>query len=328
MFISYAQNFEDVVLWRAFRDLSEGTYVDVGAADPNDDSVTRAFYDRGWSGVDIEPNPEFAARLRDQRPRDVVVESCVGGSGESSVLLHLVHGTGLSTVRSEFAERIDDPSLEIEAIRVPNRSLDEILETSGLLDRPIHFLKVDVEGAEQSVLSSIDLRRWRPWVVVVEATEPRSTTVSFNAWEHFLVDAGYLFCLFDGLNRFYVAVEHEELQSVLSAPANYFDQPFRSIVESRFHDEHARVVQSWDALNRDHLSLLGSYQNLETEHLDALSNHEKLEEVYRHSLDAYSRLEQIYADAIASYQRLESTYQGLLDSYHRQDALLKEVLGE
>ena len=54
-FISYAQNFEDVILWRAFKNLQNGFYVDVGANDPINDSVTQAFYEKGWRGINIEP---------------------------------------------------------------------------------------------------------------------------------------------------------------------------------------------------------------------------------------------------------------------------------
>jgi hypothetical protein len=43
MFVSYAQNFEDVMLWRAFRDVEQGFYVDLGAQDPLVDSVSLAF---------------------------------------------------------------------------------------------------------------------------------------------------------------------------------------------------------------------------------------------------------------------------------------------
>ena len=42
-FVSHAQNFEDVMLWRALGDVKQGFYVDVGAADPVDMSVTKAF---------------------------------------------------------------------------------------------------------------------------------------------------------------------------------------------------------------------------------------------------------------------------------------------
>ena len=47
-FISYAQNFEDVIQWLVLREVENGFYIDVGACSPYDDSVTRAFYERGW----------------------------------------------------------------------------------------------------------------------------------------------------------------------------------------------------------------------------------------------------------------------------------------
>jgi hypothetical protein len=43
VFESYAQNGEDVVLWRVLQNVENGTYVDVGAADPDDDGLREAF---------------------------------------------------------------------------------------------------------------------------------------------------------------------------------------------------------------------------------------------------------------------------------------------
>ena len=54
-FVSYAQNREDVVLYRALGHISGGRYVEVGANDPIADSVTYAFYERGWSGIEALP---------------------------------------------------------------------------------------------------------------------------------------------------------------------------------------------------------------------------------------------------------------------------------
>ena len=77
-FVSYAQNFEDVLLWRALGGVTDGFYIDVGAAHPDIDSVTRAFYDRGWSGINIEPTPEYSLRLAAARPRDVNLRLVLG----------------------------------------------------------------------------------------------------------------------------------------------------------------------------------------------------------------------------------------------------------
>src|ERR1700693_1107726 len=57
--ITYAQNFEDVRLWKALRDEPERFYVDVGAGHPVENSVTKLFSGRGWHGVNVEPGPNF-----------------------------------------------------------------------------------------------------------------------------------------------------------------------------------------------------------------------------------------------------------------------------
>ena len=56
-FVSYAQNFEDVMLWRALSHVDCGFYIDIGAHHPTIDSVSLAFYERGWTGIDVEPVP-------------------------------------------------------------------------------------------------------------------------------------------------------------------------------------------------------------------------------------------------------------------------------
>ena len=42
--VSYAQNFEDVILLRALRQVERGFYIDIGAQDPVHYSVTKMFY--------------------------------------------------------------------------------------------------------------------------------------------------------------------------------------------------------------------------------------------------------------------------------------------
>ena len=52
---SYAQEYEDIILYAIIGDVSDGFYIDVGAYDPVDISVTKYFYDKGWHGINIEP---------------------------------------------------------------------------------------------------------------------------------------------------------------------------------------------------------------------------------------------------------------------------------
>jgi hypothetical protein len=88
----------------------------------------------------------------------------------------------------------------------------------------IHFLKVDAEGGEEAVLRGMDFRRFRPWVVVVEATVPMSESRTTTGWQPLLTDADYCHVYFDGLNDFYLACEHMELAARLARPPNVFDE--------------------------------------------------------------------------------------------------------
>ena len=80
--------------------------------------------------------------------------------------------------------------------------MNRVLEERPLGE--ITILSVDVEGFEKQVLESIDLRRHRPLVIVVEACLPGTETPSYQAWEGLLLGAGYATAMSDGLNRYYV----------------------------------------------------------------------------------------------------------------------------
>jgi FkbM family methyltransferase len=231
--VSYAQNFEDVMLWRALRDVEHGFYIDVGAYDPDEDSVTRAFYDRGWHGINVEPHPEYHRRLLAGRPRDLNLRVALGErTGE--VTMHFVGDTGLSTAdTTEATKRAREGYGVVDGV-VTQETLAAICEQYVPLEQTVHFLKVDVEGSERAVLLGADWVAWRPWIVVVEATRPMSQVPSHQEWEGILTSAGYGFVYGDGLNRFYVATERDELRQAFAFPPNYFDDfvPVSEVVSS------------------------------------------------------------------------------------------------
>ena len=265
-FISYAQNGEDVVLYRVLGHVPEGRYVDVGANDPTVDSVTRAFYERGWRGISCEPVAELAERQRQERPEDLVIEAAVSETDGGTIAFFEIPTTGLSTTVADVGQLHYERGLDVRRVQVPSRRLDSILAEAGWNDeRDIHFLIVDTEGGERAVLASLDLRTFRPWVIVVEATKPQSAEPSFAEWEPILSDAGYRFGLFDGLSRFYLAGERwDELHERLAVPANVHDE-FRTAT-SLFHEtEMLRLLEAATELERARQGLLSERDLLRTE---------------------------------------------------------------
>ncbi len=221
-FVSYAQNFEDIVLWRVLGDVIDGTYIDVGAAWPDIDSVTKAFSDRGWCGVNIEANAKIFETLSSRRPRDVNVCVAVGGE-RGSIEFNAVKDTGLSTIDPGLADRYRQEGRQVESVTVPMVLLDDVWSEHLDNGRAVHFLKVDVEGAEGAVLAGLDLAVHRPWVLVIEATRPNSPESAHEEWEPGVLAAGYSLVYEDGLNRFYLADEHADLRHRFHFPPNVFD---------------------------------------------------------------------------------------------------------
>jgi FkbM family methyltransferase len=219
MFTSYAQNFEDVMLWRALKHVENGVYVDVGAQHPVVDSVSLAFYEQGWRGVHVEPAPAYADLLRKLRPDEVVIQAALDAK-PGRLAFFDIKQTGLSTADKDIARRHQEAGFEVHEIAVPCLTLDEVL--SALAGKEIQWLKIDVEGYERQVLEG-----WasaaRPWVLVIESTLPLTQTESHQDWEQLIIDRGYAFAYADGINRFYVASGHLDLLAAFRHGPNYFD---------------------------------------------------------------------------------------------------------
>jgi FkbM family methyltransferase len=217
----YSQFYEDYTLAYVFRDTKHGTYVDVGANDPDNNNVTKYFYLLGWRGVNIEPNPDMLTRLKKARPEDVNLG--LGISDTPGVLKFYRFGntySGLSTFDRSIALQYKKTGLDFDELEVPVSTLQDVLEKNTLLIHGFTFLNVDVEGFEQHVLSSVDLKQQPATVVMVEATAPDTEHATYQHWEPLLSAAGYLFAMDDGLNRYYVARTHRDLLTKF-AEVNY-----------------------------------------------------------------------------------------------------------
>lgn len=220
--ISYAQNFEDVILWRAFSKVGTGFYIDIGAHHPIIDSVSMAFYEAGWRGIHVEPIAEYAELIRRARPDEDVIQAAIG-CNEGEVLFHAIPGTGLSTGQQSIAEQHRSHGFTVDPIKVQSVKLSDLLDRYG--DRPIHWLKIDVEGMECEVISSWLPSSIRPWALVIESYAPDTRIPNYDGFETQLQALGYSFTYDDGLNRFYFHNDHPELESLLVGPPNCFD-PF------------------------------------------------------------------------------------------------------
>jgi FkbM family methyltransferase len=228
MFSSYAQNCEDVILYRTLSGVENGFYVDIGAGHPIKDSVTASLYSKGWSGVNVEPNIARYAELVSQRPRDINLNSAISSIGEKVTLFQDNRQLGVYSTTSEqqFNEIKNHPDHEFVEVVVPCMTLNKVFEQIGNLET--HFLKIDVEGTEFDVVKSLDFERHRPWIIVVETFHGLNLSEDRSSIFTHLVNSRYVHVLFDGLNDYFIAKEHEhELKSRLEYGASIRDNYVR-----------------------------------------------------------------------------------------------------
>jgi len=258
-FVSYAQNREDAVLWRVLAEYGPGFFIDVGAGDPVEDSVTKAFSLAGWRGINVEPMAEPMALLRADRPRDINLQLALEAEPGLRSYFSVKGGNPLSTGVEEYAERYREEGWPVDEIEVETDTLANVC--ARFVTDEIHFLKIDAEGSEAAILAGADFDRFRPWILVVEAVVPSMLTTpddisshrsneppapTQHLWEPLLTSAGYQFVLFDGLNRFYVSNEKAHLFAErLSVPCNVLDD-VRGFHDVRVLDDARRSRASAD----------------------------------------------------------------------------------
>lgn len=184
---SFSQYQEDLIVDVLCSCKPRGFYIDVGANDPDMLSNTRRYYLRGWSGINIEPNPELYARLLAARPNDVNL-NCGIAAKVGQLRFYMMSADTLSSFDKRAAlggGRIYGAHLVNEII-VPTLRLSDVF--AQYVTGEVDFLSIDTEGYDRIVLASNDWERYRPRVVLVEINQaPDEITTYLNSKDYELL---------------------------------------------------------------------------------------------------------------------------------------------
>jgi FkbM family methyltransferase len=151
----------------------------------------------GWSGLLIEPLPQYIDILKAQRSGTVVGYACSSPENHGKVLDIIVAG-GHSTL-NDAPIAINSNSNEVA--QVSCRTLDSILEEHHV---PVgfEFISIDIEGHEMEMFKGFSLDRWRPQLVLLE------DHVINHEKHRKMTQFGYQVVLRTGLNSWYVPKSH------------------------------------------------------------------------------------------------------------------------
>jgi FkbM family methyltransferase len=254
--VSYTPQREDVLLARAFQGQQHGFFIDIGANHPVHGSTTQLLVDRGWSGINVEPHPMFAAAFARHRPNDVNLAVAVSDAPGAIEFFFVADDPALTTLDPGLGRRYREQGRQVERKSVPCLTLAQICETH-VGARRIDFVSIDVEGAEERVLAGADFVRWRPRLLMLEAVEPYTTVQTHGRWEHLILAHGYACALFDGINRFYVAPGEPDLLTRLAYPVCSLDRYVSTeALELRDYRRLGRVARSTARLTQSIVDLV------------------------------------------------------------------------
>ena len=194
-FISYSPDLEDFILFYLFYDTPRGFYIDVGAHDPNLYSVTKAFYQRKWKGINIDPLPNKYLLFQKFRTRDINLQLGAGNKEGN---------TTLKLKNDQSSIIFDKNENNSQYINISIKTLSNICKMYVPKNIKIDFCKIDVEGSERGVLLGYDFVNYRPKVFCIESVVPFGSKSTNHLWEDILINNGFTFAFQESINRFYV----------------------------------------------------------------------------------------------------------------------------
>ena len=161
----YSQEGQDAFLeMNVFRGHRRGVFVDVGAYDGVSLNNTLFFEkERNWTGLNIEPHPDFFKELAAARPNCTNLNVAIDATEGMTDFLHIDGPTSvLSGIVANYdprhMARVERENAELnthrKVIQVPTRRLDTIFREHGI--KRVHYLSIDVEGSEMKCIQTIN----------------------------------------------------------------------------------------------------------------------------------------------------------------------------
>lgn len=158
--MSYSQNAEESIILDYYKDKPNGKFIDVGAYHITRFSNTRALYERGFSGILVEPAPSNYKAINEhylQEPRIAVMNFAVGDpAGE--IVFYESNGDAVSSSDYDHMKKWAAAGVQYSEIKVQQVGVADFFNEFG---HGTDFLSVDTESTNISVFRAIPDWIWK-----------------------------------------------------------------------------------------------------------------------------------------------------------------------
>jgi FkbM family methyltransferase len=217
---SYAQHGEDDLIWKFFDKQKTGLIIEVGAFDGKYLSNSYALEKLGWKAICIEPLPFYYNLLCKNKPKSTNINSAITGDETQDKIIIYEDIFGVySSINSLNIELIKDLSHARKIEYTPPKkrevnatTLNKLLNSLSIQSNDINCLSIDVEGFELNVLKGLDLKKYRPKLLIVEA----NNLATEKELKSYLQTKNYFFARKNSVNYFFVShhLYIKKLQSI------------------------------------------------------------------------------------------------------------------
>ncbi len=312
--ISFAANGEDIVLDRLFQG-QIGTFIDIGAAHPRANNKTYYFYLRGWRGVNLEPASGARDSFESVRPGDFNLAYAISDTSGERSFFEIPGHEPATTLSREVAEKYLTRGFSIIERRVPLRTVASLVEQFRL-EAP-DLCSIDVASGAESVLRGIHLAQWQPKVLVIKAASPTADASRHLSWESIVLEHGYHFAMFDGINRFYLRADLAGALPLFDRPVNPLDRYERfDLVDQRTRAD--RVQGLYDLERRRAEKALARTAEIEEKRGQLIDRFLSERDSWQRERDAWQRERDAVQRERDSFQRERDARQVERDAVERE----------
>lgn len=183
----FSQFGEDLAVqrWAKKLKIENGCYLDVGAFHPIYISNTFLLHRDGWSGVNVDMNPDKIEEFKRLRPGDDNICRAISAKKKQYVISD--KGTPSECLKELTTDDVTDSSKQVI---IESSPLAEVLSYTSLANRRIDYLNVDCEGHDLEVIQQLDFEIYDPQIITIEALDAESQ----NQIRSFLDKKGYVLC--------------------------------------------------------------------------------------------------------------------------------------
>lgn len=196
-FSANCEEGDDLILNHIFRYLdprkNDLNYVEVGANDAFNESISYQLAKQGWQGISIDSNPihevSYISRAKFLRQKHTKFICAAIGIGKTQITTSHYHNSLLDTSNNLFKLRAkDDNNTIINEDVTTTIELNDILPSSL---RHIQLLSINTRGSDFEILKSLDLNVFNVDVIRIEILHTSIGEITEHPTYKYLYDQGY-----------------------------------------------------------------------------------------------------------------------------------------